>query len=311
MKILFVVGDYYERRRKYGEVMRELGHDVSIVSIDKKKKKRISAKYFNGIDLIWALKYDYVEHGIIPPQENIPLIAMHTCGKGRTLKNTVKILKPYDIVFENNEDFADRLNEIEGREKFYYIPLGFYPEQYYPLDRKPKIDASFMGSKMNSRPLKLDLRVQNLKLVMKHCKVKVYGRGLCRALKLKDRKFSTHKKQREVYARTKVNLNFPWCNSMLPDFEGVVHANNRFFEITACKRLALTAYSPSLNKLLEEGKETFYYHDKGDLIEKTKYILENYDALESVREAGYQRCIKEHTFKHRIEKVLKMVKDKL
>ena len=315
LKILFISSDYYGRRIKYADSMLGLGHEIIVVRTGKDK---ITPDMFDGTDIVWAQKYNHIKNKIISPdnlsiikKKNIPIIAYHTCEKHRTLKETVEILKPYSLVFECNEELAGRLNELDNSDKFTFLPLGYHPDQYFPLDIEPKLESSFAGRDMSNRPKELDLRVQHLKYAMKHFNVRVYGKGLCKKMGLKMRPFRTHEEQREIYAKTMVNLNFPWCNTMIPDFEGVVHANNRFFEITASKRLALTAYSKSLDGLLKEGVDTLYYHDKDDMIDKIRFMINNYEQLNSVREAGYCRCVKEHTFKHRIEKIISITRKRL
>ena len=67
----------------------------------------------------------------------------------------------------------------------------------------------------------------------------------------------------------------------------------------------LTGYIKDLEEFYNIGKEIVCYQDTDDLIDKIKYYLAHEDEAEEVREAGYQRARRDHTWTKRFEKIFK------
>lgn len=86
--------------------------------------------------------------------------------------------------------------------------------------------------------------------------------------------------------------------------------NKRTFEIPACGGFQITSHRDALTELFEPGKEIITYHNLKDLIDKIEYYLnpENENERLQIAEAGYQRAMKEHSYQHRINKILELIK---
>jgi len=68
----------------------------------------------------------------------------------------------------------------------------------------------------------------------------------------------------------------------------------------------------NVNKEGEEitgDQELVVFYDENDLIKKLDFLLEHDDIRESIAKNGQKRVISEHTFKHRIIKMLKMIEN--
>jgi spore maturation protein CgeB len=79
--------------------------------------------------------------------------------------------------------------------------------------------------------------------------------------------------------------------------------NCRAFEICGAWGLQILEYRESVHDCFEVGKEILVYKEFDELIQ----LIEKYsDINESrqIREAGYRRVNSEHTYKHRLEKIL-------
>jgi len=83
----------------------------------------------------------------------------------------------------------------------------------------------------------------------------------------------------------------------------------RDFEVTALAGLSLSEEFEDLGTLFEIGKEvvTFDPNNLTELIDICKYYAENTEARNAIREAGYNRCIKDHTWEQRFNTVFKKV----
>ncbi len=86
--------------------------------------------------------------------------------------------------------------------------------------------------------------------------------------------------------------------------------NKRTFEIPACGGFQITSHRDAVIELFEPGKEIITYHNLKDLIDKIEYYLnpENENERLQIAEAGYQRAMKEHSYQHRINKILELIK---
>jgi len=56
-----------------------------------------------------------------------------------------------------------------------------------------------------------------------------------------------------------------------------------------------------LEEFFEIGKEIVCYTDKEDMVNKIKYYLKHDDERETIRQAGYKRCLQDHTWHKRFE----------
>lgn len=135
-------------------------------------------------------------------------------------------------------------------------------------------------------------------------------------------------------SRINVNLNNPrslWeptalgrlalrrsINRFVPDFH-VVHnirswrnmrilqIKARPFEIAACGGFCLSGYADDIERYYEDGKEMVFYKDTADLIENIRYYLVHNDERERIARAGYERTIREHTYKERFSELFRAI----
>jgi len=84
--------------------------------------------------------------------------------------------------------------------------------------------------------------------------------------------------------------------------------NPRTFETPATRSFELTDMPRETEKYFKPKKEFVIYKDEKEFKELVDYYLENDDERIKIAQAGYNRVIKEHTIKHRIEELLKIVK---
>lgn len=83
--------------------------------------------------------------------------------------------------------------------------------------------------------------------------------------------------------------------------------NMRVFEALSTGSFLLTNYIPTLGELFKDGKHLVTYKTLDEMVEKAKYFLEHEEEREKIAKAGYEEFTSNHTYKHRIEKILKIV----
>ncbi len=82
----------------------------------------------------------------------------------------------------------------------------------------------------------------------------------------------------------------------------------RIFEALSTGSFLLTNWIPTLGDLFEDGKHLVTYKTLEEMVEKAKYYLEHEDEREAIAKAGYEEFVSKHTYKHRIEKILEIIK---
>ncbi|WP_291326076.1 glycosyltransferase [Desulfovibrio sp. UCD-KL4C] len=125
-----------------------------------------------------------------------------------------------------------------------------------------------------------------------------------------------------VRALSKKKIDFTWWNHLkyedeLPAFyrqsilnfnavslQSAASLNQRIFDVPACGSFLLTEYNSALENLFEPGKEVACY-DKDDNIQGviSKWLSDE-KGREKIIRAGMKRIFAEHTYQHRIIKII-------
>lgn len=118
-------------------------------------------------------------------------------------------------------------------------------------------------------------------------------------------------------------------NRVLGEWESVVKKNlplypldstglfyqlkSRPFQSTATGSLAINEYCPELEELFVIDKEivTFKFGNLEEVRDKLKWYTKHDNEREKIAMAGYQRSLKSHSLRHRIEQIVKIVKTML
>jgi spore maturation protein CgeB len=106
----------------------------------------------------------------------------------------------------------------------------------------------------------------------------------------------------DVFARYEVVLNFSnvWADAR-PCSKLIPHVRLRDFEGPMCRTCYLTGHTDEIEAFYDVGAEIDTYRSSEELVDKTRFYLQNPAAAESLREAGYRRARRDHTWKRRFE----------
>jgi len=137
----------------------------------------------------------------------------------------------------------------------------------------------------------------------------------------------------EIFSRSKINLNLnppmsalalkPLAqiffrrrrNWIVPDFwhiprnlrsyfqKKIPQIKARPFEITGSGGFCITGDADDMENYFVPDKEIVIYKDTKDLVDKVRYYLEHDDERRSIQKAGYERALKDHTYKRRLENI--------
>jgi len=319
MKILYVYHEYYKRRMRYAHEMEALGHDVELALIRGKMNANqvgVSLIKEAAPDLVWVLSPFYIEYSVISvgaqeylKAKNIPVVSYGTLNTGTPFTEMLDTWKRIDFFFAQQRDFANYMRDNDANA--FYMPLAFYPDQYYLCRKEPKYDITFMGSPQTTVDAKDDRRLRCLKHLQKHFDVKVFGarfneRGV------KAEHFGTHEEQRKVYSHSKINLDLPYINSPLDFYKSIFHAKNRFFEIPATGNFLLTGRCDEFSDILDDSMVAYYdtgEHELENLVDTASRYLKDDNLRLKMAERAYQVVHEKHTFRHRFESMFKILKE--
>jgi len=104
-----------------------------------------------------------------------------------------------------------------------------------------------------------------------------------------------------MYNQSKINLGFLEVysenNASMKKIRHHLHL--REFEVPMCRGLYMTNFSDELCEFYEPDKEILVFHNEHELIDKIRYYLKHDADAEIIREGGYQRALKCHTYQKR------------
>jgi len=105
------------------------------------------------------------------------------------------------------------------------------------------------------------------------------------------------------YNACKVNLNA--TSLQMPEA-----VNQRVFDVPACGSFLLTDHQEAIEELFEVGKEVVTYRDRDEIPEMVRFYLNNPGARRTVAMKGRERVLREHTYKHRIGKIIEVMRSR-
>lgn len=158
---------------------------------------------------------------------------------------------------------------------------------YRPLGRTRRYDVSFIGQPHGTRRAILDgLRRAGIA-------VEAWGYGWPRG------KITTREAV-EVINASALNLNLSNASA-----GGTDQIKGRDFEVPACRGLLLTGRVDGLEECYALGAEVLTYGSAEDLLEMVRWALAHPAEADHVREAGYRRVLRDHTYERRFQEVLR------
>ena len=304
------------RRKAYGGMMEQCGHKVNYLKVkDKHKKNSISFSYLeNKFDLIWFQNISYVRNNgkFIDSARSmgVPIVVYYTFNPQESYKDYgwIKVWKRIDYFFVHNKIFCEFLKGVGVNA--HYMPLGFYTNQYFKVFTDKVFDVSFCGTDLKREDKNVDKRAIYIRALKKY-NIVVYGQGFKGKVgKISVSSYKTHKKQRNVYSKTKINLDLPFfCtpDKIYQEGNSRYHIKNRFFEVPATGGFLLTVRCPEFLDIFDE--DTVGYYD--DNIESLRESVARYLKDDSLRKKMSKRAYKlvhdKHTYLHRFKKMFKII----
>lgn len=85
--------------------------------------------------------------------------------------------------------------------------------------------------------------------------------------------------------------------------------NQRVFDVPACKGCLVTDHQDQIHDLFRVGEEVMCYQSPDEIYDLVSYLLGHETERMRIAEKGYNRAIKDHTYVHRIDQMVRTIKD--
>lgn len=198
-----------------------------------------------------------------------------------------------DFVYTASPILIEEARKV-GIENWRFLSAATDPEFYYPLDVEKTIDTLFLGHPEEGRAQKLqqldkefDLWVGggvHLNLGLKHHFWGAFGRAL-----------------NEWNAKTRIGLCLKRETTKRLDIPFTFSLVNTL----ATKTFALVEYVAGLEKFFERKVHLDWFETSEEMVELARYWLSQNDLRDKVAEQGYEFVLKNHTFRHSVERIMR------
>lgn len=221
--------------------------------------------------------------------------------------NLEKCLRLYDYIFVYDTHYVREL-EKKGLKNVGYLPLAADPKRYRDIEISSE-DKRIYGYDICFVGVPYPNRIEILEK-LKSYHLGVFGDGWTKYFLKQGRTApsfyrgkASGEKVLKIYRSSKIVLN-------IHDPEAKEGVNTRTFDILACGGRELVDYKKSLESHFKIGEEIITYRNIDELCQLVDFYCRNVNQLEEISEKGKQRVLREHTWNHRIEHVIKTLSEK-
>ena len=301
------------RRKLYGEMMRQCGNDVKYFEVKEKKKKNVIKTDIlkkNKFDLVWFQNPFYIKNNPIFIEyirsKKIPIVIYNTYMPFIPYSECMDIWNKIDFLFVHSLEFHNFLQDSNLNS--FYMPLGFYPEQYHKIKDRPIYDVMFCGTALSRDSSLEDKRAIYLRSLKKF-NIVVYGKSFSGKVgNIGVRDYWTNFQQCRLYPKSRINLDLPFFHQEPKFYRDKYHIKNRFFEIPATGNFLLTVRCPEFLENFDEDTIGYYDDNIDSLKESVKRYLKDKRLRQKMAKKACKLVYQKHTYLHRFKKMFKIIK---
>ena len=227
---------------------------------------------------------------------------------------SVKLIDCFDYVFTIDSATLE-LYQKKGHQQVYHLPLATTPSLFAPknVDKIYYSDLCLVGYPYSDR-------IKYIQLLLQYTSYKIQVVGPWRHILplFKDyENISIHSDWVEppivanYYNGAKIVLNThrPADQQHNQNKLGIIgkSINNRTFDVAACAAFQLIEFKEDLPTHFIELQEIVSFKSTEELIEKTHYYIQAENERKEIAIKGRERVLKEHTFQHRMDKMISII----
>lgn len=211
-------------------------------------------------------------------------------------------LSEYAGFISNSLGGADTLKSLGARrvDVLYY---GADPDVFSPLDVPQDVDVFFYGHTREYREEWIDAMIARASRQLPDVRFAVRGRGLGDVGRAEMLPYLSFSKLREYTCRSKLNL----CVTRKAHASVMASSSSRPFELSSMAACVVSNPYLGLETWFEPGKEIIIVHDEAEAVERYRWLLSHDAERRAIGVAARARVLKEHTFRHRAEQLIKII----
>jgi spore maturation protein CgeB len=110
----------------------------------------------------------------------------------------------------------------------------------------------------------------------------------------------------KIYSATRIAviIHYQDVKGHVPCYQ----ASPKVFETLACETLLVVDAQKDVLNLFESGRHLVAYHNHKELKELIHYYLKHPEEARKIAQQGRRKVLENHTFKHRVEEMLGIIK---
>jgi len=202
--------------------------------------------------------------------------------------STAAIANAVDLNLTSDPNGRAKYSVYGGLAMFH--PEAADPQIFFPTSEPFKYPVSFLGAHYGWRPKFID------KLKRRGVDVTCFGQGWPNgSVRTED--------MRNIYSASRINLGFGGIGHS----QRLLHLKGRDFEVPMSGGLYLTQYNSDLSFVYKLNDEILVYRDVDDCARIIRNILGDAAKAASIRAAGRERALRDHTYLTRWLHVFKLL----
>ncbi len=215
-------------------------------------------------------------------------------------------LGEFDAVLCNSEGGVKDLQAL-GAKATYVLHYAADPQVYQPICCPQDIDVFFYGHTTEYRENWLRDLIAVPSDVIREARFAVRGRNLGQLGRAETLPYLSFSRLRDYIARSKINLVIT----------RVAHANvygsssMRPFELAMMGACMVCSPYLGVEQWFEPGKELVLVHSVEEAIDRYRFLLAHETERQAIGGAARKRALAEHTFLHRAEHLIRIIKEHL
>jgi spore maturation protein CgeB len=209
---------------------------------------------------------------------------------------------PWDFLFFKDRyivEFFKRKLQLNA----YLLPLACYPKWHYKVELTPD-EKRIYGCDIATAGGLYYYRIRFLENFMQY-QIRIWGPPTSGYIKSPTLKFAQGRYVGELEKAKAFNGAAIVLNNM--HYGEILGLNQRVFDACGCGAFQLVDASPVMEEYFIPGKELVCFRDLKELQELIPYYLNRPQERAEIAQAGYVRAHSEHTFRHRLEKMLAII----
>lgn len=222
----------------------------------------------------------------------------------------------FDYVF-TIDSAALEFYQSNGHKQAFQLPLATEPHVFKPkqVDQKYRSDICIVGFPYPERVQFIQFLLLNTPY-----KIKVVGKWTNPLFRFRSNpKLMIHEGWFEpsmvanFYNGAKIVLNThrPFNLKQNQNRLGIIgkSINNRTFDAAACSSFQLIEFKEDLPSCFLENEEMVSFTNQQELVQQIHYYLKSEEERNQIAANARNRVLNEHTFEHRLEKMINLIKD--